>query len=43
MTGAISGAYLGIEAIPKNWEEKLENKLYLVELSEKLWELKTTT
>ena len=42
MTGAIAGAYLGIEAIPSNWRGKLENRLYLTELAEKLWELKTT-
>ena len=42
MTGAISGAYLGIESIPSSWEGKLENRFYLKELAEKLWELKTT-
>jgi len=42
MTGAISGAYLGIESIPKSWEGKLENRAYLKELAERLWELKTT-
>lgn len=42
MTGAISGAYLGIESIPDRWQEKLENRAYLEELAEKLWELKTT-
>lgn len=40
MTGAISGAYLGAEAIPSIWRDKLENRLYLTELAEKLWELK---
>lgn len=42
MTGAISGAYLGIESIPNRWEGKLENRLYIKTLAEKLWELKTT-
>jgi len=42
MTGAISGAYLGIESIPNSWEAKLENRLYIKTLAEKLWELKTT-
>ncbi|UCC91072.1 MAG: ADP-ribosylglycohydrolase family protein [Dehalococcoidia bacterium] len=42
MTGAISSAYLGIESIPNRWQQKLENRLYLKELAEKLWELKTT-
>ena len=42
MTGAIAGAYLGMEAIPSIWRGKLENKLHLIALAEKLWELKTT-
>jgi len=42
MTGAISGAYLGVESIPNSWEGKLENRLYLKELAGKVWELKTT-
>lgn len=37
MTGAISGAYLGIESIPSSWKSKLENRLYIEELAEKLW------
>jgi len=37
MTGAISGAYLGIEAIPEGWIGKLENRGYLEELAEKLY------
>jgi len=36
MTGAISGAYLGASAIPEEWCGKLENRGYLIELSEKL-------
>ena len=35
MTGAISGAYLGIESIPISWRNKLENRLYIEELAEK--------
>lgn len=38
MTGAISGARLGIEAIPEEWVEKLENRAYIEELAVKLWE-----
>ena len=39
MAGAISGAYLGIEAIPPEWQAKLENKEYIERLAEKLYEL----
>ncbi len=41
MTGAISGAYLGVEAIPQKWQEKLENREYIASLAEKLWQIKT--
>ena len=37
MTGAISGAYLGFDSIPGRWRDKLENRLYIEELAEKLW------
>ncbi len=37
MTGAISGAYLGLEAIPAGWKNKLENRPYIEELADKLW------
>ncbi|MEM3725762.1 MAG: ADP-ribosylglycohydrolase family protein [Candidatus Bathyarchaeia archaeon] len=40
MTGAISGAYHGAEAIPENWRNKLERKNYIERLAEKLWEIK---
>ena len=40
MTGAITGAYLGIEAIPREWQERLENREYIMELSEELWRIK---
>jgi poly(ADP-ribose) glycohydrolase ARH3 len=36
MAGAISGAYLGVEAIPKSWRKKLENLSYIEHLSSKL-------
>jgi poly(ADP-ribose) glycohydrolase ARH3 len=37
MAGAISGAYLGIEAIPQEWRAKLENRKYIEALAKKLW------
>ena len=40
MTGAISGAYHGVEAIPEQWRNKLERKDYIERLAEKLWEIK---
>jgi poly(ADP-ribose) glycohydrolase ARH3 len=40
MTGAITGAYLGIEAIPREWQERLENREYIMELAEELWRIK---
>ncbi|MBI4186937.1 MAG: ADP-ribosylglycohydrolase family protein [Chloroflexi bacterium] len=40
MTGAISGAYLGIGAIPDRWKNKLENRHYMEQLGERLWEMK---
>ena len=42
MTGAISGAYHGFEAIPKKWLNKLENLNHIKNLAEKIWEIKTT-
>jgi len=39
MAGAISGAYLGIEAIPSEWRAKLENRAYIETLAENLWRL----
>ena len=38
MTGAISGAWLGIEAIPGEWVEKLENRDYVEYLAHRLFE-----
>ena len=40
MTGALSGAYLGIEAIPEEWKMKLEHREYIEELALKLFSLK---
>ncbi|MGQ9546517.1 MAG: ADP-ribosylglycohydrolase family protein [Dehalococcoidia bacterium] len=37
MAGAISGAYLGIDAIPWGWRAKLENREYIESLAENLW------
>jgi poly(ADP-ribose) glycohydrolase ARH3 len=36
MACAISGAYLGVEAIPKAWREKLENRQAIEELAARL-------
>jgi poly(ADP-ribose) glycohydrolase ARH3 len=33
MAGAISGAYLGVEAIPQSWCQKLENREYIENLA----------
>jgi poly(ADP-ribose) glycohydrolase ARH3 len=38
MAGAISGAYLGIEAIPAAWHLKLENQAYIADLAIGLYE-----
>ena len=40
MTGAISGAYHGAEAIPERWKSKLERLDYIETLAEKLWKTK---
>ncbi|MCJ7514846.1 MAG: ADP-ribosylglycohydrolase family protein [Dehalococcoidia bacterium] len=39
MTGAISGAYLGVEAVPEKWRLKLENRLYIEELAAVLYDI----
>jgi poly(ADP-ribose) glycohydrolase ARH3 len=39
MTGAVSGAYLGIESIPDRWRMKLENQLYIEELASVLYDV----
>jgi poly(ADP-ribose) glycohydrolase ARH3 len=38
MAGAISGAYLGIDAIPAAWQGKLENRAYIERLAAALAE-----
>jgi len=40
MTGAIAGAYHGIEAIPSVWVQKLERRDYIERLADELWKLK---
>jgi poly(ADP-ribose) glycohydrolase ARH3 len=42
MACAVSGAYLGVEAIPQAWREKLENREYIEELALTLMEMKET-
>jgi poly(ADP-ribose) glycohydrolase ARH3 len=37
MAGAISGAFLGVDALPTEWLAQLENRDYLEELAEELW------
>jgi len=37
MAGAISGAYLGIDALPSEWQKQLENLEYISTLADKLW------
>jgi poly(ADP-ribose) glycohydrolase ARH3 len=39
MACAISGAYLGIDAIPQAWREKIENRQHIEELAVKLAEM----
>jgi len=41
MTGAISGAYHGVEAIPEKWRSRLEAMDYIEKLAEKLWSIKS--
>jgi len=40
MTGAISGAYHGVEVVPERWKSNLERGDYIEELAEKLWIIK---
>jgi poly(ADP-ribose) glycohydrolase ARH3 len=42
MTGAVSGAYLGFQSIPKSWSGKLENRDCLENLALKLTSAMTT-
>lgn len=41
MACAVSGAYLGVEAIPQAWREKLENHEHIEELAVRLVEMKS--
>ena len=38
MAGAISGAYLGIDSLPGDWLNRLENRDYLFSLAESVWQ-----
>ena len=40
MTGALAGAYHGVDAIPARWLDELENRDYIEQLAIGLWELK---
>ncbi|MGA9351684.1 MAG: ADP-ribosylglycohydrolase family protein [Anaerolineae bacterium] len=39
MACAVSGAYLGLEAIPQAWQEKIKNRKYIEGLALKLVEM----
>lgn len=39
MTGAIAGAYLGVDSIPDKWRSKLENRAYIEELADVLYDV----
>ena len=43
MACAISGAYLGIEAIPYVWRQKLENRVHIEDLASKLLRMNETS
>ena len=38
MAGAISGASLGVDALPSGWQRRLENGDYIAELADRLWQ-----
>jgi poly(ADP-ribose) glycohydrolase ARH3 len=40
MTGAIAGACYGMEGIPSQWRETVENREYIEQLAKKLWDVK---
>ena len=40
IAGAISGAYLGIDAIPRRWLDGLENRETIKSMALKLWEIR---
>ena len=39
MTGAIAGAYLGVDSIPSEWRSRLENREYIEELADVLYDV----
>ena len=39
MAGAISGAYLGIDALPSAWLSRLENRKYISDIAHRLWQV----
>ncbi|UCB49047.1 MAG: ADP-ribosylglycohydrolase family protein [Deltaproteobacteria bacterium] len=39
MACAISGAYLGVEAIPRGWRKKLENRAFIEDLASELFSM----
>jgi poly(ADP-ribose) glycohydrolase ARH3 len=39
MAGAISGAYLGIDALPSEWQRHVENRDYILNLTHRLWQV----
>ena len=41
MAAAISGAYLGVDAIPTTWQSKLENRRHIEGLGQKIFELRS--
>ncbi len=41
MTGAIAGAYYGVEGIPSQWRETVENRDLIERLARNLWQVKT--
>ncbi len=43
MACAISGAYLGVEAIPETWRQKLENRAYIERVASTLAEMSGTS
>jgi len=41
MACAVSGAYLGLESIPKDWRAKLESRAHIEHIAQKLFEMRT--
>jgi len=42
MAGAIAGACYGIEEIPEGWIDSLENRDYIEDLAERLWQIRSS-